>query len=134
MKLFRVELIQHCLKYVRVCTNASLTGRRMLVEIISSQNCCCSSSLSCDRSTHIPSLALRSGKPETPHAIRVSDVTSSSFKIQFSPSFDGGAGPQRFLIEVTVQDRNTTFNSTIVNQQLPFNTYEYIVNGKHPQG
>ncbi|CAF0774952.1 unnamed protein product [Adineta steineri] len=67
------------------------------------------------------------GKPETPHDIRVSDVTSSSFKIQFSPSFDGGGGPQRFLIEVTVHDKNTTFNSTIINEQLPFNTYEYTV-------
>jgi hypothetical protein len=69
------------------------------------------------------------GKPETPHDIRVSEVTSSSFKIQFSPSFDGGGGPQRFLIEVNLHDKNTTFNSTIINQQIPFNTYEYIVKG-----
>ncbi len=71
------------------------------------------------------------GKPETPHDIRVAEVTSSSFKIQFSPSFDGGGGPQRFLIQVTLHDKNTTFNSTIINQQLPFNTYEYIVKGKN---
>jgi len=71
------------------------------------------------------------GKPETPHDIRVVEVTSSSFKIQFSPSFDGGGGPQRFLIEVTLHDKNTTFNSTIINQQLPFNTYEYSVKGKN---
>ncbi len=70
------------------------------------------------------------GKPETPHDIRVTDVTSSTFKIQFSPSFDGGGGPQRFLIEVTLHDKNTTFNSSVINQQLPFNTYEYIVKGK----
>lgn len=72
-----------------------------------------------------------SGKPETPHDIRVSDVTSSSFKIQFSPSFDGGAGPPQFIIEVISHDTNTTFNSTILNQQLPFNTYEYDVKGKY---
>ncbi len=71
------------------------------------------------------------GKPETPHDIRVAEVTSSSFKIQFSPSFDGGGGPQRFLIQVTLHDKNTTFNSTIINQQLPFNTNEYIVKGKN---
>ena len=70
------------------------------------------------------------GKPETPHDIRVTDVTSSSFKIQFSPSFDGGGGPQRFLIEVLYQEKNTTFNSTVIRQQLPFNTYEYLVKGR----
>ena len=56
-------------------------------------------------------------------------MKSSSFKIQFSPSFDGGAGPQRFLIEVTLHEKNMTFNSTVIHQQLPFNTYEYIVKG-----
>ncbi|CAF0851701.1 unnamed protein product [Adineta ricciae] len=69
------------------------------------------------------------GKPETPHDIRVSDITSSSFKIHFSPSFDGGGGPQRFIIEVNLYDKNTTINSTVINQQLPFNTYEYTVKG-----
>lgn len=58
------------------------------------------------------------------------DVKSSSFKIQFSPSFDGGAGPQRFLIEVALHEKNMTFNSTVIHQQLPFNTYEYTVKGK----
>ncbi|CAF1407947.1 unnamed protein product [Rotaria sordida] len=67
------------------------------------------------------------GKPEAPHDIRVTEITSSSFKIQFSPSFDGGGGPQRFLIEVILHDKNTTFNRTILNQQLPYDTYEYIV-------
>ncbi|CAF1149884.1 unnamed protein product [Rotaria sp. Silwood1] len=67
------------------------------------------------------------GKPETPYDIRVSEITSSSFKIQFSPSFDGGAGPQRFLVEVILHDKNTTFNTTIINQELPYNTHEYIV-------
>ena len=70
------------------------------------------------------------GKPETPHDIRVSQVTSSSFQLQFSPSFDGGGGPQRFLIEVILHDRNTTLNMTVINQQLPFNTYEYTVKSK----
>lgn len=56
-------------------------------------------------------------------------MTSSSFKVQFSPSFDGGAGPQHFFLEVTLNDRNKTINSTIINQQLPFNTYEYTVKG-----
>lgn len=54
-------------------------------------------------------------------------MKSSSFKIQFSPSFDGGAGPQRFLVEVTLHEKNMTFNSTVVHQQLPFNTYEYVI-------
>ncbi|CAF3752170.1 unnamed protein product [Rotaria socialis] len=67
------------------------------------------------------------GKPEAPHNIRVSDVTSSSFKIEFLPSFDGGGGPQRFSIEILLHDKNTTLNSTVINQQLPFNTYEYNV-------
>lgn len=67
------------------------------------------------------------GRPETPHDIRVQDITASSFKVQFSPSFDGGAGPQRFLIEVNFNDRNTSLNSTILHQQIPFNTYEYLV-------
>ncbi|CAF2499193.1 unnamed protein product [Rotaria sp. Silwood2] len=67
------------------------------------------------------------GKPETPHDIRVSEITSSSFKIQFSPSFDGGGGPQRFVIEIFLHDKNTTFNATIINQTLPYNTYEYTV-------
>ena len=70
------------------------------------------------------------GKPETPHDIRVSDITSSSFKIHFSPSFDGGGGPQRFIIEVNLYDKNTTINSTVINQQLPFNIYEYTVKGR----
>jgi len=85
----------------------------------------------CDKMNISMFVFLIKGKPETPHDIRISEVTSSSFKIQFSPSFDGGGGPQRFLIEVNLLDKNTTFNSTIINQQLPFNTYEYIVKGIH---
>jgi hypothetical protein len=70
------------------------------------------------------------GKPETPHDVRVNQVTSSSFKLQFSPSFDGGGGPQRFLIEVILHDRNKTLNTTIINEQVPFNSYEYTVKSK----
>lgn len=65
-----------------------------------------------------------------PHDIRISQVTSSSFKIQFSPSFDGGAGPQRFLLEVILKDQNKTINDSVLHQQLPFHTYEYTVKGK----
>ncbi|CAF5146320.1 unnamed protein product, partial [Rotaria magnacalcarata] len=72
-------------------------------------------------------MTMVSRKPEAPHNIRVSDVTSSSFKIEFLPSFDGGGGPQRFSIEILLYDKNTTLNSTVINQQLPFNTYEYNV-------
>ena len=71
------------------------------------------------------------GKPETPHDIRASEITSSSFKVQFSPSFDGGGGPQHFVIQVTLHDKNTTFNSTIIQQQLPFDRYEYTVESEY---
>lgn len=62
------------------------------------------------------------GKPETPTDILVSDITSSSFKIQFSPSFDGGSGSQEFLIQITDPS-----NSSIINQKIPFNNYQYII-------
>ncbi|CAF1305916.1 unnamed protein product, partial [Adineta ricciae] len=62
------------------------------------------------------------GKPETPTDILVSEITSSSFKIQFSPSFDGGSGSQRFTIEIA-----NSSNVTIITEQIPFNIYEYTV-------
>jgi len=64
------------------------------------------------------------GKPETPTDILVSEITSSSFKIQFSPSFDGGSGSQQFSIQVT-----DSSNSSIITQQIPFHNYEYTVKG-----
>ncbi|CAF3742114.1 unnamed protein product [Adineta steineri] len=64
------------------------------------------------------------GKPETPTDILVSEITSTSFKVQFSPSFDGGSGSQRFTIEVT-----DSSNSSIVTEQIPFNSYEYTIRG-----
>jgi hypothetical protein len=64
------------------------------------------------------------GKPETPTDIMVSDITSSSFKIQFSPSFDGGSGPQQFLIGIT-----DSRNSSTITQKIPFDTYEYTIKG-----
>ncbi|CAF1963240.1 unnamed protein product [Rotaria magnacalcarata] len=65
------------------------------------------------------------GKPETPKHIIVLDTTSSSFKIQFTPSFDGGSGSQEFVIQVT----DSTNQSIITQQNIPFNTYEYYVKG-----
>ncbi|CAF0944414.1 unnamed protein product [Rotaria sordida] len=64
------------------------------------------------------------GKPETPKNIIISEITSSSFKIQFSPSFDGGSGSQQFIIQVT-----DSWNSSVITQQIPFNTYEYSIKG-----
>ncbi|CAF3380090.1 unnamed protein product [Rotaria sp. Silwood1] len=64
------------------------------------------------------------GKPETPKNIIISEVTSSSFKVEFSPSFDGGSGSQQFIIQVT-----DSWNSSVITQQLPFNTYEYSIKG-----
>lgn len=74
--------------------------------------------------------SFETGKPETPHNIRIVQVTSSSFKLQFAPSFDGGAGPQRFLLEVIAKDKNKTIDNSILHEQLPFNTFEYTVKGK----
>ena len=65
------------------------------------------------------------GKPETPKEIIISDITASSFKIQFSPSFDGGSGSQEFLIQVT-----DLWNSSMMDRVVPFNTYEYSITGK----
>lgn len=65
------------------------------------------------------------GKPETPTDILVSDITSSSFKIQFSPSFDGGSGSQQFIVQIT-----DSSNSTTINQQIPSNNYEYTIKGR----
>ncbi|UJR15729.1 hypothetical protein I4U23_002664 [Adineta vaga] len=62
------------------------------------------------------------GKPETPTDILVSEMTSSSFKIQFSPSFDGGSGSQRFSIEIA-----NSSNITIKTEEIPFNIYEYTI-------
>jgi len=62
------------------------------------------------------------GKPETPTNIIVSDLTSSSFRIQFSPSFDGGSGSQQFHVQLT-----NSSNSTILTRQIPFNQFQYTI-------
>ncbi|CAF4592885.1 unnamed protein product, partial [Rotaria sp. Silwood2] len=66
------------------------------------------------------------GKPETPKNIIILEVTSFSFKVQFSPSFDGGSGSQQFIIQVT-----DSWNSSIITQQIPSNTYEYSIKGRN---
>ena len=66
-----------------------------------------------------------SGKPETPTDIEVSDMTASSFQIRFAPSFDGGNGSQRFLVQVT-----DLHNSSSMKQELPPDTYQYTIKGK----
>ncbi len=64
------------------------------------------------------------GKPETPTDILVSEITSSSFKIQLSPSFDGGSGSQQFVIQIT-----DSSNSSMIRQQIPLNHVEYTIKG-----
>lgn len=68
---------------------------------------------------------LVSGKPETPTDIEVSDTTASSFQIRFAPSFDGGNGSQRFIVQVT-----DLHNSSSMKQELPPDTYQYTIKGK----
>ena len=65
-----------------------------------------------------------SGKRETPTDILVLAITSSSFTIQFSPSFDGGSGAQKFLIQVS-----NAANSSVIEKQIPLNNYQYTIQG-----
>lgn len=67
---------------------------------------------------------LEIGKPETPTDILVLDITSSSFTIQFSPSFDGGSGSQKFLIRIS-----DASNSSIIERPIPLNNYQYTIQG-----
>ena len=76
------------------------------------------------RSIERDGICLELGKPETPTDILVLDITSSSFTIQFSPSFDGGSGAQKFLIQVS-----NAANSSVIEKQIPLNNYQYTIQG-----
>ena len=65
------------------------------------------------------------GKPETPTDIEVSDISASSFRIRFAPSFDGGNGSQRFIVHVT-----DLHNASSLKQELPLDTYQSTITGR----
>lgn len=60
------------------------------------------------------------GKPETPTDLLISDLTATSFRARFSPSFDGGSGSQQFQIEMI--DIN---NVSLAKHDLSSDTLEF---------
>ena len=68
------------------------------------------------------------GKPETPTNLHVSDVTASSIRVHFTPSFDGGSGSQRFFIELDAYQ-----NRSKIRKEFFFDSNGFKIEGHFHQ-